>query len=161
MGLKMNHYIRVKIAPGRVHIVSPHPSGIRELPPLRLEGGDEMLATPVEAEALYAQGKIHHPVTAKLPPERPKQINMSMVTVNGQDVLPGSVYVPPREVMEARQRAADAAVDARNAETLARLKKHNWGAEKDPHVSLTRHGHSELGPDPMGPVVFHDQYGSF
>jgi hypothetical protein len=154
----MSNLIRVKVAPGKSYTVSPHPSGIRELPPLRLQGGDEMMVAPDEAQVLFARGTILHPVTGAVRPEPAKQVNVPSVTTNGTLLGPNDVYVQPREEADARQAKLDADVDARNALLLGKKRTNHWGAEKYPEVTITRHGQ---GPDPLGMIILHDEHGAY
>jgi hypothetical protein len=58
--------VRVRVAPGAAVVLAPHPSGIADMPPLTLHGGQTLLVTPADADQLYYQGKIHHPVTGRI-----------------------------------------------------------------------------------------------
>ena len=63
--------IRVEVAADQTVLISPHPSGIAELGPLYLYAGQHSKVTAARAEALYAAGKVLHPVTGQ---PRPAQI---------------------------------------------------------------------------------------
>jgi hypothetical protein len=63
-------------------VLAPHPSGIAELPPLTLRNGQTLLVTLAEADQLYYQGKIHHPLTGRIY-ERPADTGMRVLHGDG------------------------------------------------------------------------------
>ncbi|ONH81867.1 hypothetical protein APZ41_017550 [Roseomonas mucosa] len=58
MSNSMEQIVEVTVAPGETITLNPHPSGIAELPPLTLYGGDRLRVTLAEAERLYHRRKV-------------------------------------------------------------------------------------------------------
>ena len=107
--------VRVRVAPGAVVVLAPHPSGIAEMPPLTLHGGQTLLVTPADADQLYYQGKIHHPVTGRIY-ERPADTCMRVLHGDGsvEDLSdrPRHIQAGGRYAAEERERARIQAVEA-------------------------------------------------
>ena len=61
----MTASVRVVVAPNQTVRIVPHPSGIKELPPLELGAGEALRVTPERAEALWRAGKVLDPVTGQ------------------------------------------------------------------------------------------------
>lgn len=63
--------VLIRVALGASVRLSPHPSGIPHLPALILHSGDTARVTLQQAEQLYREGKIYHPITGLAPPAKP------------------------------------------------------------------------------------------
>ena len=62
--------VKVTVAAG-CHVTIPHPSGIRELPPVVRNGGEVFEVTPETAADLFAARLINDPQTGSPPPPPP------------------------------------------------------------------------------------------
>jgi len=96
--------IRVKIAPGCHIPISPHPSGIRDLPALILNFGDELDVTPERMRELLDARLILDPATGRLvPPPQPFESHGVTVTGDGgrtwhSDARNLPAWTPPEQI---------------------------------------------------------------
>ncbi|MBP0445011.1 hypothetical protein J8J14_09485 [Roseomonas sp. SSH11] len=73
----MDDMVLVTVAAGYTVTIDPHPSGVEGMPPLRLGAEQTLRVTRDEAQRLYDERQIYHPVTGrpkpadKAPPPQP------------------------------------------------------------------------------------------
>ncbi|MBP0446713.1 hypothetical protein J8J14_18205 [Roseomonas sp. SSH11] len=144
--------ILVTVAEGQTVTVSPHPSGIPGIGPLHLGAGDTLRATPEEADRLWRQGRIRHPVTGEVK-QQARDIHPSpTVTYGNGRPIPVTDSTALVIAAERFGREALAAHDRAEDERHERERRANQqGQEKRVAVRVTRHPTGSM--DPLGPIA--------
>ena len=109
--------MRLTVAPGQCVRLSPHPSGIPNLPALVLYDGDSFTTTEAEAWRLYGLGKVLHPVTGHQKPAQPVE-NAIVTVIFGGRTLPLS---DPSAALAIGAAEREIARDQAEAEYAARV----------------------------------------
>lgn len=126
--------VLVTVAPYTKFAVSPHPSGIDEMPPLILSDGETLRLPPEKVRELVDARKILDPVTGALKPDPP--------------ALPsrlGITYLGPQLADTQRYHREEAAREARlEKERLEKEQQHSGRGRGWPHPTGSF--------DPLGPI---------
>jgi hypothetical protein len=148
----MTDTILVTVAEGQTVAVSPHPSGIPGIGPLHLGAGDTLHATPAEADRLWQQGRIHHPVTGKVKQQARDLHPTPTVTYGNGPPIPVTDSTALAIAAERLGREALAAHDKAEEDRRDREQRANeQGEERRGAVRVTRHPTGSM--DPLGPIA--------
>jgi len=139
----MSDRISVTVCAGRSVAISPHPSGLVQLGPLYLRGGDTLQVDREEAERLYQRGEILHPVTGRPKPEPIRHVG------------PTITYGDGRAIPVSDQAAQLSAAGHAEREGLAEAERQREAQRRNGREprQMVRSGHPTGSFDPLGPIL--------